>query len=104
MASEPVALDRRQRRRLETIEEVLDVALEVMAEQGVAGLSVGEAPDPQAPEGWTTVTVKAAALNHHDIWSLRGVGLAGLAEMDLVAGPAQIPLRAGPGLGLVRGA
>lgn len=42
MASEPVALDRRQRRRLETIEEVLDVALEVMAEQGVAGLSVGE--------------------------------------------------------------
>jgi AcrR family transcriptional regulator len=38
----PVPLDRRQRRRLETIEEVLDVAAEVMAEQGVAGLSVGE--------------------------------------------------------------
>jgi AcrR family transcriptional regulator len=34
--------DRRQRRRLETIEEVLDVAAEVMAEQGVAGLSIGE--------------------------------------------------------------
>ncbi|HET7407041.1 MAG TPA: TetR/AcrR family transcriptional regulator [Mycobacteriales bacterium] len=42
MATEPVPLDRRQRRRLETIEEVLDVAIEVMAEQGVAGLSVGE--------------------------------------------------------------
>lgn len=42
MVSEPVALDRRQRRRLETIEEVLDVAVDVMAEQGVAGLSVGE--------------------------------------------------------------
>ena len=27
------------------------------------------------PDGWTTVTVKAAALNHHDLWSLRGVGL-----------------------------
>ena len=26
-------------------------------------------------DGWTTVTVKAAALNHHDLWSLRGVGL-----------------------------
>jgi len=35
-------LDRRQRRRLETIEEVLDVAAELMREQGVAGLSIGE--------------------------------------------------------------
>ena len=34
--------DRRQRRRRETISEVLDVALQVMAEQGVAGLSLGE--------------------------------------------------------------
>lgn len=34
--------DRRQRRRQESIEEILDVALEVMAEQGVAGLSLGE--------------------------------------------------------------
>ncbi len=25
---------------------------------------------------WTTVSVRAAALNHHDIWSLRGVGLS----------------------------
>lgn len=36
------SLDRRQRRRLETIEEVLDIAAEIMAEQGVVGLSVGE--------------------------------------------------------------
>jgi len=36
---------------------------------------VGERPDPVAPDGWTTVTVKAASLNHHDLWSLRGVGL-----------------------------
>ena len=35
-------LDRRQRRRLETIEEVLDVAAELMREQGVGGLSIGE--------------------------------------------------------------
>jgi NADPH:quinone reductase-like Zn-dependent oxidoreductase len=41
----------------------------------LSGLMVGERPEPEAPEGWTTVTVKAASLNHHDLWSLRGVGL-----------------------------
>ena len=41
----------------------------------LAGLVVGERPDPVAPDGWTTITVKAASLNHHDLWSLRGVGL-----------------------------
>jgi len=41
----------------------------------LSGLVVGERPDPVAPDGWTTVTVKAASLNHHDLWSLRGVGL-----------------------------
>ena len=41
----------------------------------LAGLVVGERPDPEVPEGWTRVTVRAAALNHHDLWSLRGVGL-----------------------------
>ena len=39
------------------------------------GLVVGERPEPDVPDGWTTVTVKAASLNHHDIWSLKGVGL-----------------------------
>ena len=39
------------------------------------GLVVGEQPDPEVPDGWTTVTVKAASVNHHDVWSLRGVGL-----------------------------
>ncbi|WP_244929381.1 zinc-binding dehydrogenase [Nocardioides sp. W7] len=41
----------------------------------VSVLRVGERPDPQVPDGWTTVTVKAASLNHHDLFSLRGVGL-----------------------------
>ena len=41
----------------------------------LAGLVVGERPAPQAPDGWATVTVRAASLNHHDLWSLRGVGL-----------------------------
>ena len=39
------------------------------------GLRVGEIELAAAPEGWVDVTVKAAALNHHDVWSLRGVGL-----------------------------
>ncbi|MGB9183055.1 MAG: zinc-binding dehydrogenase [Solirubrobacteraceae bacterium] len=42
----------------------------------LSGLEVGERPAPEARDGWTTVTVKAAALNHHDLWSLRGVGLS----------------------------
>ena len=45
----------------------------------LAGLVVGERPDPrelgEVPDGWTTITVKAASLNHHDLFSLRGVGL-----------------------------
>jgi AcrR family transcriptional regulator len=38
----PARVDRRQVRRAETIEELVDVAVQVMAEQGVAGLSLGE--------------------------------------------------------------
>src|ERR671920_117915 len=41
----------------------------------LSGLMVGERPAPEAPDGWATVTVRAASLNHHDLWSLRGVGL-----------------------------
>jgi len=40
------------------------------------GLTIGDRPKPSPPDGWTTVTVKAASLNHHDLWSLRGVGLS----------------------------
>jgi NADPH:quinone reductase-like Zn-dependent oxidoreductase len=50
-------------------------AVRTDADNPLDGLEVGERPEPQAPAGWTTVTVKAAALNHHDVWSLRGVGL-----------------------------
>jgi NADPH:quinone reductase-like Zn-dependent oxidoreductase len=41
----------------------------------LAGLAVGDRPEPESRPGWVTVTVRAAALNHHDLWSLRGVGL-----------------------------
>ena len=41
----------------------------------LSGLTVGERPDPVVPDGWLRVSLKAAALNHHDLWSLKGVGL-----------------------------
>jgi NADPH:quinone reductase-like Zn-dependent oxidoreductase len=45
------------------------------SEDPLSGLEVGERPEPLVPEGWTTVSVRAASLNHHDLFSLRGVGL-----------------------------
>src|SRR4029079_10430046 len=41
----------------------------------LAALVVGERPAPTPPPGWTTVRVVAASLNHHDLWTLRGVGI-----------------------------
>ncbi|MGX7680661.1 zinc-binding dehydrogenase [Jatrophihabitans sp. DSM 45814] len=40
------------------------------------GLVVGDRPEPEVQPGWTTVQVKAASLNHHDLWTLRGVGIS----------------------------
>jgi NADPH:quinone reductase-like Zn-dependent oxidoreductase len=44
------------------------------SEDPLAALTVGEQPEP-AQDGWVTVDIKASSLNHHDLWSLRGVGL-----------------------------
>ena len=41
-ANTSMALDRRARRRQQTIDEILTVAIQVMAEEGVAGLSLSE--------------------------------------------------------------
>jgi NADPH:quinone reductase-like Zn-dependent oxidoreductase len=38
-------------------------------------LTVGERPDPEVPEGHVAVTVAAASLNMHDVFTLRGVGI-----------------------------
>ncbi len=45
------------------------------ADDPLSGLVVGERPEPDVPEDWARVHVRAAALNHHDLWALRGVGL-----------------------------
>ncbi len=38
-------------------------------------VAVGERPEPQVPDGWVRVAVRAASLNRHDLWTLRGVGI-----------------------------
>ena len=50
-------------------------AAQANADDPLSALETGEQPDPEPPPGWALVTVKAAALNHHDVFSLRGVGL-----------------------------
>ncbi|WBB54901.1 zinc-binding dehydrogenase [Verrucosispora sp. WMMD573] len=42
----------------------------------LAALTVGDRPEPSPPDDdWVTLRVTASSLNHHDLWSLRGVGL-----------------------------
>jgi NADPH:quinone reductase-like Zn-dependent oxidoreductase len=41
----------------------------------LGGLEVGERADPDPRPDWVTVRLRAASLNHHDLWSLQGVGL-----------------------------
>ncbi|MDQ4130671.1 MAG: Zn-dependent oxidoreductase, partial [Actinomycetota bacterium] len=52
----------------------------------LSGLSLDDSyPEPQAREGWEVVAVKAASLNHHDLWTLRGVGV-GEERLPIVLG------------------
>ena len=44
-------------------------------EDPLGGLEVGERPEPDPRPDWVTVRLRAASLNHHDLWSLQGVGL-----------------------------
>ena len=50
-------------------------AVRLSPEDPQSALEVGEVPEPTCPAGWVRVQVRAAALNHHDLWSLKGVGL-----------------------------
>jgi NADPH:quinone reductase-like Zn-dependent oxidoreductase len=50
-------------------------ATAVTPDDPLAGLHLGDHPDPTPPDGWEVVEVRAAALNHHDVWTLRGVGI-----------------------------
>lgn len=51
------------------------MAVRSNAEDPLQALEVGERGEPAPPDGWTVVQVVAASLNHHDLWTLRGVGV-----------------------------
>ena len=50
-------------------------AAEPKPDEPLAALVVGERPAPQVPPGHVAVKVRAASLNMHDVWTLRGVGI-----------------------------
>jgi NADPH:quinone reductase-like Zn-dependent oxidoreductase len=51
-------------------------ATAITPDDPLAGFEVGELEPPAPPAGWVTVEVRAAALNHHDVWALKGFGLS----------------------------
>lgn len=52
------------------------MAARIDPDDPLGGLEIGERPEPRPPDGWTNVRVVAASLNHHDLWTLRGVGIS----------------------------
>jgi NADPH:quinone reductase-like Zn-dependent oxidoreductase len=50
-------------------------ASRIAPDDPLSALEIGERPEPEPQDGWVVVDVRAASLNHHDLWSLRGVGL-----------------------------
>jgi AcrR family transcriptional regulator len=77
--------DRRARRRRETVEEILDVAAEVMAAEGVAGLSLAEVArrmGMQAPSLYQYFPSKAAI---YDALFAQGAGRVRAAALNAEA-------------------
>jgi NADPH:quinone reductase-like Zn-dependent oxidoreductase len=52
------------------------VCARIAPDDPVSGLEIRELAEPEPADGWEIVEVRAAALNHHDVWSLRGVGVS----------------------------
>ncbi|WP_404434288.1 zinc-binding dehydrogenase [Microbacterium lacus] len=50
------------------------VAVSQHPDDPLAGLALRDVPVPEVEEGWTRVRMRAASLNPHDLWSLKGVG------------------------------
>lgn len=50
------------------------LALTQSSPDPLSGLALTDIPEPVAKPGWTRVRLRAASLNPHDIWTLRGVG------------------------------
>lgn len=64
-------------------------------------LEMGERPEPQGKPFWSTISVHASTVNHHDVWSLQGVGLSADATPMILGTDAagvleeDIPVRKG---------
>lgn len=41
----------------------------------LSAISIADRDAPEVPAGWAAVSIRAAAINHHDLWSMRGVGV-----------------------------
>ncbi len=49
-------------------------ATRVGGEEPLANLEVGARPRPEPTAGWALLRTGAVSLNHHDLWTLKGVG------------------------------
>src|SRR3954454_25253396 len=63
-------------------------AARVSSDDPLSALEVGDRPEPEKRDGWTTVTGKAASLNHHDLFALRGIALAADQTPMILGGDA----------------
>ena len=52
------------------------VAARVGGDDPLSNLEIRDVPEPALQSGWALVRVTAAALNHHDLWTLRGISSA----------------------------
>lgn len=50
-------------------------ASKISRDDPLSGLQLGDRSDPVAKDGWEVVRIRAASLNHHDLWTLQGVGI-----------------------------
>ena len=51
-------------------------AVAFSSDDPLSGLRLGDHPEPVVPDGWVLVDVRATSVNHHDLWTLKGVGLS----------------------------
>ena len=54
---------------------MLAVTADSISDDPLSGLGVRQRPEPEPVDGWVAVDVRASALNHHDLWTLKGVGI-----------------------------
>jgi NADPH:quinone reductase-like Zn-dependent oxidoreductase len=61
----------------------------------LTGLRIDDRPDPEPPDGWTTVTVKAASLNHHDRFPGTFAAKVAVPKRNLLPKPSELSFEEG---------